>query len=59
MTAYDKQGRDIAYNEYEIQPMSDGTSVAVTRTEWRSFGVGHVACGSVCFSNDRGLHHLQ
>ena len=28
--------------------------MAVTRSEWRSFGAGHVACGSVCFSTDRG-----
>ena len=25
LVAYDKQDRDIAYNEYEIQPMPDGT----------------------------------
>ena len=44
--------RDSAFNETDIQPMPDGTWVAVMRGTWRS-SRGTVP-GSVSFSKDRG-----
>ena len=52
--AYDDQHHEIAYNEMDIQPMLDGTWVAVIRTEWRSHSGGEAASSSVCFSRDKG-----
>jgi len=52
--AYDESGRDVAYNELDIQPMPDGTWVAAIRTEWRSMAGGYASCGSVAFSSDQG-----
>ncbi len=54
LVAYDDTFHDIAYNEMDVQPMSDGTWVAVVRTEWRSHHGGEASSSSVCFSEDRG-----
>jgi hypothetical protein len=52
--AYDEEGKEIAYNEMDLQPLPDGTWVAVIRTEWRSHYGGEASSSSVCFSQDRG-----
>ena len=52
--AYDRQHKQIAYNELAIQPMPDGTWVAVIRTEWRNHHGGEAASSSTCFSRDHG-----
>ena len=54
LMAYDKANRDIAYNELDVEPMSDGTLVAAIRTEWRSGPSGHPWSTSFCFSEDQG-----
>ena len=54
LIASDAEGMKIAYNETAIQPMPDGTWVAVMRTEWRNHHAGEAASSSVSFSTDRG-----
>ena len=54
LIASDAKGMEIAYNETAIQPMPDGTWVAIMRTEWRSHNAGEAASSSVSFSTDRG-----
>ena len=52
--AYDDAEKEIAYNEMDVQPMPDGTLVAVIRTEWRNHSGGEASSSSVCFSRDDG-----
>ena len=54
LVAYDKEFHEIAYNEFDIQPMPDGTWTACIRTEWRTMAGGYPSYGSVAFSADRG-----
>ena len=54
LIAHDEKGKEIAYNEVDIQPLPDGTWVAIIRTEWRSHHGGEAASASVSFSRDRG-----
>ena len=52
--AYDREFREITYNELDIQPMPDGTWTACIRSEWRTMAPGYPSYGSVAFSADRG-----
>jgi photosystem II stability/assembly factor-like uncharacterized protein len=52
--AYDRAGRELAYNEMDVQPMADGTWTAVVRTEWRTHHGGEASSSSVVFSSDEG-----
>ena len=54
LVAHDTAHRQIAYNEIDIQPMPDGTWIAIIRTEWRNHHGGEAASSSVCYSNDQG-----
>ena len=54
LVAYDEKGKEIAYNEIDIEPMPNGTWVAAIRTEWRSHHTGEAASMSVAFSTDEG-----
>lgn len=49
-----REGRQIAYNEMDVQPLRDGTWTAVVRTEWRNHSGGEPSSSSVCFSADQG-----
>ena len=54
LVAYDKPHQNIAYNEFDFQPRSDGTWVAIIRTEWRNHHSGEASSSLVSFSTDRG-----
>ena len=54
LIAHDRENKNIAYNEVDIQPMPDGSWVAAIRTEWRDGPYGHPWSTSFCFSTDQG-----
>ena len=54
LVAHDAEHRQIAYNEIDIEPMPDGTWMAILRTEWRNHHGGEAASASVCYSQDQG-----
>ena len=51
---HDELDKEIAYNEFDVQPLPDGRWVAVIRTEWQTHHAGEAASASVSFSPDRG-----
>ena len=54
LVVHDQEGKEIAYNEMDVQPLPDGTWVAVIRTEWRTHHGGEASSASTAFSRDRG-----
>ena len=54
VVAHDRTGRELAYNEMDVQPLPDGSWLAVMRAEWRTHHGGEPSSAAVAFSHDRG-----